>query len=227
MAANRELGRITREWFDAASRAEYSYHFRWLGVPIIQFPQDVMAIQEILWTVKPSLVVETGIAHGGSLLLSASILELLGGHGRVVGVDVDVRDHTRKVLDEHPLAHRIIWLEGSSVDPSVVDEIRSHARAMAPVVVILDSNHSAAHVKAELAAYSDLVTPGSYLIVLDTVVEFLPDDVLGGRPWGPGNSPWTAVREFLADSAPFDVDREVSDKLQVTAAPDGYLRRRG
>lgn len=226
MGMDEKLAQTTRRWFGQATRAEYSYHFKWLGVPIIQFPQDAMAIQEILWEAKPELVIETGVAHGGSLLLSASVLELLDGPGRVLGIDIDVREHARRALQEHRLAHRIDWLQGDSTDPRIVDEVRRRAYGQTSVVVILDSNHTADHVRRELAAYSGLVTPGAHLIVMDTVIEYMSPDLTVGRPWGAGNSPMTAVTEFLASGAPFDVDREITAKLQITVAPGGYLRRR-
>lgn len=220
-AAMREL---SRAWFDAASRHEYSYHFTWLGRPIIQFPQDIVALQEILWRSRPDLVVETGIAHGGSLILSASILQLLGGDGRVVGVDVEIRPHNRVEIESHPLASRITMIEGSSVDPAVVARVSGLAKACGRVLVILDSNHTHEHVLRELELYAPLVTKGSYLLVFDTVIEEMPAEAFPNRPWSRGNNPGTALHEFLAGTDRFEVDREIQDKLLITVAPGGYLR---
>ena len=227
MSGDEGLRALTREWFVAATRHEYSYHFTWMGRPIIQFPQDIVATQEIIWRVRPDLIVETGIARGGSLIFSASMLELLGGDGIVVGVDVDIREHNRVEIERHPMAKRIRMIEGSSVDESVVREVSRHAEGRRVVLVMLDSNHTHAHVLRELELYSPLVTPGSYLIVYDTVVENMPEDMYPDRPWGRGDNPQTAVREFLARDDRFEVDQQVDDKLLITVAPGGYLRRKG
>lgn len=224
MAADADLKRDAGAFFQKTIAHRYSYNFTWLGLPIVQYPQDMVAVQEILWRVKPELIIETGVAHGGSLILSASLLELIGGGGRVVGVDVDIRAHNRRAIEEHPLSRRIDLIEGSSTDGSVVDRVRKLADGRAPVMVMLDSNHAHAHVLEELRAYSPLVTEGSYLIVFDTVVEELPSDLAFDRPWGPGNNPMTAVREFLSESGRFVVDHEVEQKLLLTVAPGGYLR---
>lgn len=215
---------LTRRWFDASCRHRYSYHFSWMGRPIIQYPQDIIALQEIIWTVKPDLVVETGVAHGGSLVFSASMLELQGGPGLVVGIDIDIRKHNRAAIEAHPMSKRIKLLEGSSTSPAILTEVKALAKDKKRVLVILDSNHTHAHVLEELKLYSPLVTPGSYLIVFDTVAEDMTPEALGGRPWGPGNSPKTAVREFLKTSDRFATDRELDDKLQISVAPEGFLR---
>lgn len=227
MAGDEELRRLTREWFTAATRHEYSYHFTWLGRPIIQFPQDIVATQEIIWRVRPDLIIETGIARGGSLIFSASMLELLGGGGLVVGVDVDIREHNRVEIERHPMAKRIRMIQGSSVDEGVVREVASHAEGRRTVLVMLDSNHTHEHVMRELELYAPLVTPGSYLIVYDTVVELMPEDMYPDRPWGRGDNPLTAVREFLSRNPDFELDRDVEDRLLITVAPGGYLRRLG
>lgn len=226
MAADEELRGQTREWMAAATRYEYSYHFTWLGRPVIQFPQDIVATQEIIWRVRPDLIVETGIARGGSLVFSASMLELLGGDGLVVGVDVDIREHNRAEIECHPLSKRIKMIQGSSVDEEVVRRVAAHAEGRQTVLVMLDSNHTHEHVLRELELYSPLVTPGSYLIVYDTLVEEMPEGMYPNRPWGRGDNPLTAVREFLARGSDFEVDREVEAKLLITVAPGGYLRRR-
>ena len=222
MADDRRLQEQARGLFLQSCRYNYSYNFSWLGRPIIQYPQDIVALQEILWKVQPDLVVETGIAHGGSLVFSASMLELIG-RGRVLGIDVDIRPHNRAAIERHRLAHRISMIQGSSVDEATVDLVRERALGKR-VVVILDSNHTHAHVLKELQLYSPLVERGSYLVVLDTVVEDMPKDFFPNRPWGPGDNPRTAVREFLRGSRRFEVDREIQDKLLLTTAPEGYLR---
>jgi cephalosporin hydroxylase len=224
MAGDPEVGQLSRELFDRVNAHNYSYNFSWLGRPVIQFPQDLVALQEIIWEVRPDLIVETGIAHGGSLVFSASMLELIGGDGEVVGVDIDIRAHNRVAIEAHPLARRISMIEGSSVDSEVVEAVRGHAQGRRSVLVILDSNHTHEHVLAELELYSPLVTPGSYLVVFDTVIEDMPPEAFPDRPWGRGDNPKTAVHEFLARSDRFEIDKEISDKLLITVAPDGYLR---
>jgi cephalosporin hydroxylase len=219
-----ELQRLSREWFLEASRHEYSYHFTWLGVPIIQFPQDVVAMQEIIWRVRPEVIIETGVARGGSLVFYASMLELLG-RGEVVGVDVDLRPHNREIVEAHPLARRIHLIDGSSIAESVVAEVRERIGSKRPVVVVLDSNHTHEHVAAELKLYSPMVTVGSYCVVMDTVIEVMPDEFVKDRPWKVGDNPMTAVREFLRTDDRFEVDASMAGKLLITVAPDGYLKR--
>ncbi len=225
--ADTALRAATTDWFNKSCAHKYSYHFTWLGIPIIQYPQDILALQEIVWRIRPQLIIETGVAHGGSLILSASLLELIGGPGQVVGIDIDIRPHNRAAIEAHPMMKRITLIEGSSVDPAVVDQVRAIAREKAPIVVILDSNHTHDHVAQELRHYAPLVTNGSYLIVFDTVVDDMPADAFPNRPWGPGNNPKTAVREFLGNSKDFAVDVELESKLLITVAPGGYLRRVG
>lgn len=221
----------------------YSYNFSWMGRPIIQYPQDMVAMQEIIWRVRPDLIIETGIAHGGSLVFYASILELLSvaglSEGRILGIDIDIREHNRKALEEHPMSRRIDLIQGSSVAPDVVEQVYRHARGCRNVMVVLDSNHTHSHVLAELEAYAPLVTAGSYCVVFDTIVEDMPEDAFPDRPWGVGDNPKTAVWEFLdrvsgggvPDAAgkpmSFEIDKSVQHKLLVTVAPDGYLRRTG
>jgi cephalosporin hydroxylase len=218
-----ELRRLSLEWIEQVSRHKYSYNFTWLGRPIIQFPQDVLAMQELIWRVRPRAIIETGIARGGSLIFYASMLELLGEEGRVLGIDIDIRGHNRRAVLAHPLAPRITMLDGSSVDESVIARVRDFART-APVLVVLDSNHTHAHVLRELELYSPLVTKGSYLVVFDTIIEDLPDDFFPDRPWGKGNNPKTAVREFLTTNDRFVIDKEMENKLLITVAPEGYLK---
>jgi cephalosporin hydroxylase len=224
MARDPDLRQDTQRWFERASKYEYSYHFTWLGRPIIQFPQDVIALQEIVWAVRPSLIVETGVARGGSLIFYASLLHLLGGEGRVVGIDVDIRAENRAEIEKHPLAHRIILIQGSSVAPATVAQVVDLAQSRRPVLVVLDSLHTHEHVRRELELYSPLVSAGSYLVVLDTIVEHMPPEFSANRPWGPGDNPQTAVRAFLQTTDRFVVDQVIEDKLQITVGPGGYLR---
>jgi cephalosporin hydroxylase len=229
-----------RAFMLAARPTNYSYHFECLGRPIIQYPQDIVAMQELVWQIKPDLIIETGIAHGGSLILSASMLALLdycdaveegrpldhrSGGRRVLGVDIDIRSHNRAAIEAHPLAHKIDMIQGSSIDPDVIAEIRARAKDRHRILVCLDSNHTHAHVLAELEAYAPLVTPGSYCIVFDTVIEDRPAGSFPGRPWDKGNNPKTAVREFLKTHPEFEVDKTIENKLLITVAPDGYLKR--
>lgn len=224
MAADGEVAEAARRLFLKSCEYRYSYNFTWLGRPVIQYPQDLVAMQEIIWRVQPELIVETGIAHGGSLVFYASILELAGGGGRVLGIDIDIREHNRRAIEAHPMHRRITMLEGSSTDPAVAERVRDFARGASPVMVVLDSNHTHEHVLRELELYSPLVTRGSYLVVFDSVVEDMPDDAFPDRPWGKGNNPRTALRAFLERSDRFEVDRELESKLLLTVAPEGYLR---
>jgi cephalosporin hydroxylase len=224
MALDSDMKKQAFDLFLKMCRYKYSYNFSWLGRPIIQFPQDIAAIQEIVWQVKPDLIVETGIAHGGSLVLWASLLELIGAGGLVLGIDIEIRPHNRSAIEKHPLAQRIRMIEGSSIDPAVLEQVRQVAAGHERVMVVLDSNHTHAHVREELKLYAPLVRRGSYLIVLDTVVEDMPADFFLDRPWGPGNNPKTAVWEFLKQNDRFEIDRELEGKLLITVAPDGYLR---
>jgi cephalosporin hydroxylase len=211
-------------------KSQYSYNFFWLGRPIIQYPQDIVAMQEIIWTVQPDLIIETGIAHGGSLIFSASMLELIalcGGpqNARVLGIDIDIREHNRKAIEAHPLFKRIDMIQGSSIDPAIIGQVRSHAAGRSRVLVCLDSNHTHDHVLAELKSYSPLVSVGSYCVVFDTLIEDLPPDTYADRPWGPGNNPKTAVREFLHSHSEFEIDTRMNNKLLITVATDGYLKK--
>jgi len=224
MGQNRDLRTSSLHWLTDASRYKYSYNFTWLGRPIIQFPQDIVAIQEVLWMVKPDLVIETGIAHGGSLILSASLLELIGGDGKVLGIDREIRAHNRVAIESHPLVKRIHMIEGSSTDPQVCRRVYDFARESARVCLFLDSLHTHAHVLAELEAYAPLVRKGCYIIVFDTIIEQLPKDFFPDRPWARGNNPCTALREFLIANDRFEIDRELNDKLLITSTPRGYLR---
>ena len=224
LANDKNLQKDSLTWLANASVHKYSYNFSWMGRPIIQFPQDMIAMQEIIWSVKPQLIIETGIAHGGSLIFYASMLELLGGDGTVLGVDIDIRQHNRVEIEKHPMFKRIKMIEGSSIDKDIVGQVYRFAKGKSPLLVVLDSLHTHAHVWEELNVYSPLVTKGSYLVVFDTVVEDMPDDFFQDRPWGRGNNPKTAVWEFLKFNDRFEVDKEIENKLLITVAPDGYLR---
>jgi cephalosporin hydroxylase len=218
------LRRRSLEWIAAASRHNYSHHFTWMGLPIIQFPQDIMALQEIIWRTKPDLIVETGVARGGSLVFYATMLQLLGTDGIVCGIDIDIRPYNRQAVERHPLAHRIRLIEGSSTDASVARQVAELASERRRVMVVLDSNHTHEHVLRELEVYSPLVTRGCYLVVLDTIIEDLPPGYFADRSWDVGDNPKTAVREFLQHDARFEIDREIESKLLITVAPEGYLR---
>lgn len=224
MSCDTVLRQESIAWITKSSRYKYSYNFTWLGRPIIQLPQDMLAMQEIIWRVKPDLIIETGIAHGGSLIFHASMLELTGGDGLVLGIDVEIRKHNRIEIEKHPLFKRITMIEGSSIDGKVVNSVHELAKTKERVLVVLDSNHTRSHVLKELELYSLLVKRGSYIVVLDTIIEDMPGDFFPDRPWGKGNNPKTAVREFLTQNRRFQVDAEMEDKLLITMAPGGYLK---
>lgn len=226
---NTQLQRLTRTWMDAANSGKYSYHFEWMGRPIIQYPQDILAMQQIIWEVKPDIIIETGIAHGGSLIFSASMLELIaactGSEGEVLGVDIEIRPHNRKTIEEHPMYKRISMIEGSSIAPEVIAQVREKAKGKKCILVCLDSNHTHDHVIAELDAYAPLTSVGSYCVVFDTVIEDMPEGFFPDRPWGPGNNPKTAVFQYLKNHPEFEINKSIDHKLLITVAPDGYLKR--
>lgn len=215
---------ISRIWMRMATEYKYAHNFTWLGRPIIQLPQDIVALQEIIWQIQPTLIVETGVAHGGSLIFHASMLQLLNNGGHVVGVDIDIRSHNRREIENHPMFGMITLIEGSSVADEVVRQVHEIAQDHEQTLVLLDSNHTHQHVLAELNAYHDLVNAGSYLIVYDTAIEDLPEQCFPDRPWGPGNSPKSAAFEFLEGNDRFEIDKSIDHKLQLTVAPDGYLK---
>jgi cephalosporin hydroxylase len=240
MSKDQGMTALSRQWMDAANAHRYSYHFDWCGRPIIQYPQDIVAMQEIIWRIKPDLIIETGIAHGGSLVFSASMQALIeycdaAASGQVVdpnkpkslvvGIDIDIRDHNRNALDAHPLRNRMLLLQGSSIAPEIVEQVRELAKGRQRVLVCLDSNHTHDHVLGELAAYAHLTSIGSYCVVFDTVIEDLPEDVFPDRPWRRGQNPKTAIQEFISTNDQFIIDRDIHEKLQITVAPDGFLRR--
>lgn len=229
-AENKDLQRFSRNWQIEVARHNYIYNFSWLGRPIIQLPQDVFAMQELIWSTQPDLIIETGIAHGGSLIFSASMLELNAACGgpadaEVVGVDIDIRAHNRQAIEAHPMFKRISMIQGSSVAPDIIEQVRAKAGGKQRVMVCLDSNHTHDHVLAELRAYAPLTTVGSYCVVFDTAIEEVPAEMFNDRPWGPGNNPKTAVHEFLKLTDCFEIDEQITNKLLITVAPDGYLKR--
>lgn len=242
MGEDRYFLEASRVWQGLARQHKYAYHFEFAGRPLIQYPQDIVAVQEIMWSVRPDLIIETGIAHGGSLAMSAGMLALLdlsdsmgpkkglrpslqSPNRTVIGVDVDIREHNRRALESHPFFPWIELVEGSSTDPAIVEMIRAKAESATTVLVMLDSNHTHEHVLAELRAYANLVSRGSYCIVFDTIIEFVEGDHFADRPWGKGNSPMSAVEEFMRDTGEFMFDKFIVDKLGVTSAPGGYLKR--
>lgn len=221
---NAEMVKAANDFNVASNSAQYSYNFTWMGRPIIQYPQDMIAMQEIIWRVQPDLIIETGIAHGGSLIYYASILELIG-KGKVLGIDIDIRAHNRIEIEKHPMFRRIEMIQGSSVDPEIIVKVGDIAKQNETVMVSLDSNHTHEHVLKELKGYAPMVTPGSYLVCFDTIVEHLPDDYLPGRPWKQGDNPKTAVKEFLKGNDSFEVDVDIDNKLLISVAPGGYLKK--
>lgn len=238
--SNARLRAAARAFTASSIEAKYSYNFLWMGRPIIQYPQDVVAMQELVWETRPDLIIETGIAHGGSLVLSASLLALLdladaeatgasvdprAPKRRVLGIDIDIRAHNREAILAHPMARRIDMLEGSSIAAGIVERVSQAAARHERVMVCLDSNHTHDHVLAELRAYAPLVTPGCYCVVFDTVIEDLEPGSFTDRPWDVGDNPRTAVAAYLAENADFVVDEEIESKLLVSVAPGGYLRR--
>jgi cephalosporin hydroxylase len=224
MATDNNLKELSHQLFVKSCEYRYSYNFSWLGRPIIQFPQDIIAMQEIIWDVKPDLIIETGIAHGGSLIFYASLLELINRDGVVLGIDLDIRPHNRVEIEHHPMSKRITMIEGSSVDDDIVRKVKEFSKDKKKKLVILDSNHTHNHVARELELYSPLVNRGSYLVVFDTIIEDMPDDFFPNRPWKKGDNPKTAVWGFLKTNDRFEVDREIQNKLLITVAPDGYLK---
>jgi len=225
MSQDEELKKKSLDWMIHADKYKYTYNFSWLGRPIIKFPSDIVLMQEIIWDIKPDLIIETGIAHGGSIIFSASMLELIGGDGQVVAVDIDIRKHNRDEIEQHPLYKRITMLEGSSVADDIIRKIENISKYKKTVMVFLDSLHTHEHVLKELEIYANFVTVGSYIVLPDTFIEFFPKGYYSNRPWDVGNNPMTALREFLSRNDNFIVDRDKSNKLMITEAFDGYLKR--
>lgn len=221
--SNKELQEVARNFNTISNRDGYSYNFSWMGRPIIQYPQDMVMMQELIWSIKPDLIIETGIAHGGSLIYYASIMELIG-KGEILGIDIDIREHNKKEIEAHPMFKRIKMIQGSAIDKNIVEQVAKHAAGKKTVMVSLDSNHTHEHVLEELKLYSPFVTVGSYCVVFDTIVEDLPKGSIP-RPWDVGNNPKTAVFEFIKSNNNFVIDKQIDNKLLISVAPDGYLKR--
>lgn len=224
MSKDEELKKIVLKFMTKAIKYKYSYNFDWLGRPIIQHPEDMVAMQEIIWRVKPDLIIETGIAHGGSLIFYAFLLEMISGDGRMLGIDIDIREHNRVEIEKHPMYKRITLIQGSSIDDEVIKQVKKIAEDKKRVLVCLDSLHTHEQVLKELELYSPLVTKGSYLVVFDTIIEDMPKGFFPDRPWDKGRNPRTAVWEFLKTNDRFEIDKEIENKLLITMAPDGYLK---
>lgn len=232
---------LSHQWLSQAFVNKYMYNFTWMERAVIQTPIDMVAMQELIWQIKPDLIIETGIAHGGSLILSASMLALLDmtdaietgvtslnpqqSKRKVLGIDIDIRAHNREAIEAHPMASRIQMIQGSSIAPEIIEQVKDIAKNYKRILVCLDSNHTHDHVLAELEAYAPLTSVGSYCVVFDTIVEDMPDDMFPDRPWGKGNNPKTAVWEYLKTHSEFEIDKEIENKLLITVAPDGFLRR--
>ena len=223
---NASLLNLGIEFVCKTADTKYSYGFTWMGIPIIALPQDMIAMQEIIWEVKPDLIIETGIAHGGSIIYYASLLEMIGGDGLVLGIDIDIRKHNKDLIESHPMFKRIQMIEGSSLSQEVVNQVKEIASTKKGIMVCLDSNHTHDHVLNELKLFAPLVTKDSYCVVFDTVVEDMPADWdWSPRPWGKGNNPKTAVHEFLKGNTDFEINKSIDNKLLISVAPDGYLKR--
>ena len=227
---NKTLKSAAYNFLVESADVNYSYNFSWMGRPIIQYPQDMIALQEIIWKVKPDLIIETGIAHGGSLIFTASMLTLLEAcgeieNGQVIGIDIDIREHNKKAIEAHPMSKRITMFEGSSISDVMIEKVHDFAKQGKKIMVILDSNHTHDHVLAELEAYADLVSVGSYCLAFDTIIEDMPENSFPNRPWGKGDNPKTAVWEYLKENDSFVIDKDIENKILITVAPDGYLKR--
>jgi len=230
----------SQTWLEESMRKKYVYNFNWFGRPIIQNPIDMVAMQELIWEVKPDLIIETGIAHGGSMIMNASMLTMLDccdaiknrdmlnlkkPKRRVLGIDIDIRAHNRKAIEAHPMANRIDMIQGSSIAKDTIEKVYHYAEKYKRIFITLDSNHTHEHVLAELEAYAPLTSNGSYCVVFDTFIEDMPADMFPDRPWGPENNPKTAVWEYLKNHPEFEIDKDIQNKLLITVAPDGYLKR--
>lgn len=240
MMEDKPLNDAAMAFLQATTQPKYSYNFHWQDRPIIQYPQDIVAMQELIWSIKPDLIIETGIAHGGSLIFSASMLALLDmcdaieagtvmdpskSSRKVLGIDIDIRAHNRTAIQEHPMASRIEMIEGSSIDPDIFAQVLKACEGHSRVLVCLDSNHTHDHVRSELELYAPLTSVGSYCVVFDTLIEDMPADEYPDRSWGPGNNPKTAVHDYLKSHPEFEIDKSIPAKLLVTVAHDGFLKR--
>ena len=223
-ANNEELKKAAHQFNVVSNKAKYSYNFSWMGRPIIQYPQDIVAMQMLIWDLKPDLIIETGIAHGGSLILYASLLELIG-KGEILGIDIDIRSHNKEEIEKHSMFKRITLIEGSSVSHEVVSKVANKVKGKETILVLLDSNHTHEHVLQELQLYAPFVTKGSYMVCFDTIVEELPEGYLPNRAWSVGDNPKTAVYEFLKTNKNYEIDRNIDNAIQISVAPEGYLKR--
>jgi cephalosporin hydroxylase len=239
-AEDHDLQALSRMWTRDVARHKWSYNFQWMGRPAIQFPNDAWAMQELIWKVRPDLIIESGIAHGGSLIYYASLLAMLDmcdavesgvpyhpnqTRRKVLGLDIDIRAHNRQAIEQHPMSNWVHMIQGSSIEQETIEQVHNFAKGYTAILVSLDSNHTHDHVLAELKAYASLVTRGSYCVVFDTIVEDMPATLAADRPWGPGNNPKTAVWEYLKTHPEFTIDTDIHHKLLITVAPDGYLKR--
>jgi len=231
---------------------KYSYNFNWLGRPIIQYPQDMVAMQELIWQIKPDLIIETGIAHGGSLIMSASMLAMLdyceavalgeplnikASNRMVLGLDIDIREHNKKAIESHPLAHKIKMIQGSSIANEIAEKVYEFSKPYKKILICLDSNHTHDHVLNELRLYAPLVSQNSYCVVFDTIIEYLPDGMYPNRTWGPGNNPRSAIDEYFKELSEgnifavdggklnFEIDQAIDNKILISVARNGFLRR--
>lgn len=240
LSGDKDIQALSRIWSRETNLYGYTYNYSWLGRPIIQYPQDMVAMQELVWQVKPDLIIETGIAHGGSLIMNASFLAMLDycdatesgemldpnkPKRRVLGIDIDIREHNLTEIEGHPMSNRIDMIEGSSVAEDIIAEVKEYAKDYNRILISLDSNHTHAHVLAELEAYAQLTSIGSYCVVFDTIIEDMPSAMFPDRPWGPGDSPKTAVWEYLKNHQEFEINKSIQHKLLITVAPDGFLKR--
>jgi cephalosporin hydroxylase len=223
--SNAKLKTSSSTFLQDSTDSRYSYNFSWMGRPIIAYPQDMIAMQELIWEIKPDLIIEAGIAHGGSIVYYASLLELIGGNGLVLGIDIDIREHNRQLIEAHPMMKRIQMIEGSSISQEVAQKVYEVAKDRKKIMVCLDSNHTHDHVLDELRLYAPLTSVGSYCVVFDTIVEDLPAGQYPDRPWDIGNNPKTAVFEYLKENSDFEIDKSIDHKILISVAPDGYLKR--
>jgi cephalosporin hydroxylase len=225
LGKNEELKKLGIRFVTETAPNKYTYNFTWMGRPIIAFPQDMIAMQELIWELKPDLIIETGVAHGGSIIYYSSLLELINEDGLVIGIDIEIREHNRSEIEAHPMFKRIHLIEGSSVDEAIFKSVAEIAAQKKKILVCLDSNHTHEHVLRELQLYGQLVPVDSYIVVFDTMVEDMPSNWNWNNRWGKGNNPKTAVWEYLKTNDKFVIDKTIENKLLITVAPDGFLKR--
>ena len=226
MASDSHLRDLSLQWMVESDRYKYTYNFTWMGRPVIKYPSDMIVQQELMWNLRPDLIIETGVAHGGSIIYSASMMKMMGITGSVIGIDIDIRDHNRKEIENHPMYDAIHLYEGDSTDTEIVQKVQKHVDKANTVLVILDSLHTHEHVLKELTLYSKFVSKHSYIILRDTFIEFFPKGYYSrNRPWDVGNNPYTAMHEFLKNNSSFMIDKMLSSKAVITETIDGYLKR--